>query len=389
MRCWATTTSPTPSWRRWWPTSGTSPRSRCSTRRPRPSTTTSPRSSPAPAPGCAAAPTPATDPARSRCSSSGCTTGATPPPSPSCRRRSPSGRRRPCRGAPSRCSTPPTSPTACPTGLGVPRGLRVDEHDDETAVVWIEAVERDPAPWTYDDSVRAARLLGRLSGSPRVAAARRRSTRSRGTSTASCQGRLAHTVLPGLHDDATWRHPAVAEHFGDLRDGPDGRRRPPRRPRPTSSPRACTGPRTATPAPTTSCAARATRASRSSTSASGARSRSASTSPSSSSVTSRSGARTPTTCPSAPTACVEAYAAGLADEGLEVPAGAGAARPRGEPDALQRPAQPAARECSRRRRPGRPAASTTTSVPARPLGAAARRIARYALDVLARTEPTA
>ena len=26
-------------------------------------------------------------------------------------------------------------------------------------------------------------------------------------------------MLPGLHDEATWRHPAVAEHFGGLRDG--------------------------------------------------------------------------------------------------------------------------------------------------------------------------
>jgi hypothetical protein len=30
-------------------------------------------------------------------------------------------------------------------------------------------------------------------------------------------GRLAYTVLPGLHDDATWQHPAVAEHFAGLR----------------------------------------------------------------------------------------------------------------------------------------------------------------------------
>ncbi|PKH44372.1 hypothetical protein CXG46_02195 [Nocardioides alpinus] len=105
-----------------------------------------------------------------------------------------------------------------PEGLGVPRGLRVDEHDDETAVVWIEAVECDPAPWTYDDSVRAARLLGRLSASPQVAPLADIDPQPWHIDS-FVKGRLAFTVLPGLHDDATWRQPTVAEHFGDLRDG--------------------------------------------------------------------------------------------------------------------------------------------------------------------------
>lgn len=105
-----------------------------------------------------------------------------------------------------------------PEGLGVPRGLRVVEHDDETAVVWIEAVESDPAPWTYNDSVRAARLLGRLSGSQQVAPLADIDPQPWHIDS-FVTGRLAFTVLPGLHDDATWRHPAVAEHFGHLRDG--------------------------------------------------------------------------------------------------------------------------------------------------------------------------
>lgn len=105
-----------------------------------------------------------------------------------------------------------------PEGLTVPRCLRVEEHEDETAVVWIEAVDSAQAQWTYDDSVRAARLLGRLSGSPRVAALADIDPQSWHIDH-FVTGRLAFTVLPGLHDDTTWRHPAVAEHFGDLRDG--------------------------------------------------------------------------------------------------------------------------------------------------------------------------
>ena len=104
-----------------------------------------------------------------------------------------------------------------PDGLTMPRGLRVEEHDDDTAVVWIEAVDHDPAPWTCDDSIRAARLLGRLAGSPRVAPLAAIDPQPWHIDS-FVVGRLAHTVLPGLHDDATWRHPAVAEHFGDLRD---------------------------------------------------------------------------------------------------------------------------------------------------------------------------
>lgn len=105
-----------------------------------------------------------------------------------------------------------------PEGLTVPRALRVEVRDDETAVVWIEAVDSTAIPWTYDDSVRAARLLGRLSGSPHVAALADIDPQPWHIDS-FVTGRLAFTVLPGLHDDATWRHPAVAEHFGDLREG--------------------------------------------------------------------------------------------------------------------------------------------------------------------------
>lgn len=103
-----------------------------------------------------------------------------------------------------------------PEGLTVPRALRVDDRPDDTAVLWLEAVAHDPTPWDADTYVRAAHLLGRLSASEQVAE----------LATIDPQpwhirsfvvGRLGHTVLPVLADEAVWRHPAVAEHFGPLR----------------------------------------------------------------------------------------------------------------------------------------------------------------------------
>lgn len=105
-----------------------------------------------------------------------------------------------------------------PEGLAMPRGLRVEESEDETAVLWLEAVDSDPVPWEPEDSVRAARLLGRLSGSARVAPLAAIDPQPWHID-AFVAGRLAFTVLPGLHDEATWAHPTVADHFGGLREG--------------------------------------------------------------------------------------------------------------------------------------------------------------------------
>lgn len=105
-----------------------------------------------------------------------------------------------------------------PEGLTMPRGLRVEERPDDTAVIWMEAVAAEPVAWDAGDSVRAARLLGRLSASRAVAELAGIDPQPWHVES-FVAGRLAYTVLPGLHDDATWRHPAVAAHFGDLRDG--------------------------------------------------------------------------------------------------------------------------------------------------------------------------
>jgi hypothetical protein len=103
-----------------------------------------------------------------------------------------------------------------PDGLTMPRAVRVDERPDETAVIWMEAVEAGPEPWDLETYVEAAGLLGRMSGSARVA------------ELADIdplpwhiqyfiQGRIGHTVLTGLFDDATWEHELVAPYFSDLR----------------------------------------------------------------------------------------------------------------------------------------------------------------------------
>jgi hypothetical protein len=165
-----------------------------------------------------------------------------------------------------------------PDGLDMPRGLRVEEHPDETAVVWIEAVEADPVAWSLEDSARAARLLGRLSASPAVAPLAGIDPQPWHIDM-FVAGRIGYTVLPGLHDDATWAHPCVAEHFGALRSDLEATARH------------------------LDVLAREFAASRhlaSSTSVSGVPSRSASTCRSSSWATSRSAGRTSATCPSGP-----------------------------------------------------------------------------------------
>jgi hypothetical protein len=103
-----------------------------------------------------------------------------------------------------------------PAGLTMPRALHIDDRSDETAVLWLEAVDHDDEPWDRTTYVEAARLLGRLAGSARVGDLADLDPQEWRIHY-FIEGRIAHTVLPGLFDDATWRHPLVAPHFGDLR----------------------------------------------------------------------------------------------------------------------------------------------------------------------------
>lgn len=189
-----------------------------------------------------------------------------------------------------------------PEGLTMARGLRVDEREEQTAALWIEAVDCDPLAWTHDDTVRAARALGRLSGSPRVAPLAAIDPPPWHIEN-FVAGRLAHTVLPGLYDDATWWRPAVAERFAGLRGPLEAVARLTRRCVPQQPPAPRGRPRL-----------HPDRLRLLAPAAGGLR-----PSPSSWSATSRSAGRTRPTCPSAPLPAWEAYAPGLADEGLEVP----------------------------------------------------------------------
>jgi Phosphotransferase enzyme family len=100
-----------------------------------------------------------------------------------------------------------------PEGLRMPRAYGVQDIDDESYALWLEAVPAAAVEWTPDRSARAAYLLGRLAASPAVAPlARVGDFPFRFNDYLS--GRLAMQVLPILRSDV-WDHPAVAAAFDD------------------------------------------------------------------------------------------------------------------------------------------------------------------------------
>ena len=105
-----------------------------------------------------------------------------------------------------------------PHGLAMPRALGVFDLDDKSAAVWLEKVTVVAATWDDARHARAAYLLGRLSGSPRVAEL---ATVGQHPFTMADYvfGRLNTQVVPILHDDGVWQHPLVAATFSaELRD---------------------------------------------------------------------------------------------------------------------------------------------------------------------------
>jgi hypothetical protein len=105
-----------------------------------------------------------------------------------------------------------------PDGLAMPRELGVFDLDEKSASVWLEMVPVVEREWDEARYVRAAYLLGRLAGSPRVAELATVGEHSF-TMADYAFGRLQTQVIPMLRDDEIWQHPLVAATFGDeLRD---------------------------------------------------------------------------------------------------------------------------------------------------------------------------
>ena len=101
-------------------------------------------------------------------------------------------------------------PTLLPSGLRTPIVYGVDQLGDDRLVIWMEDVATRADEWRDDDYATAARAFGRLAGRfpergiPHDIPATRRDFRG------YAAGRLGHEVLPLLRDDQTWLHPRLA-----------------------------------------------------------------------------------------------------------------------------------------------------------------------------------
>jgi len=107
-----------------------------------------------------------------------------------------------------------------PAGFTMPTAYAVQELDELSAAIWLEAVEVEPEPvtWDADRFSQAAHLLGRLAASPLVAPLGVLGEVP-DVPRMYYYGRLSGYVIPALRDDACWQHPVVAAGFDDrLRD---------------------------------------------------------------------------------------------------------------------------------------------------------------------------
>jgi len=101
-----------------------------------------------------------------------------------------------------------------PAGLGMPRALGVFDLDEKSASVWLEEVEVRDVRWDLPRFEQAAGLLGRLAGSPAVAAYARVGETDWSLDT-YLYGRLMNQVLPMLRTEPLWQHPLIAGAFDD------------------------------------------------------------------------------------------------------------------------------------------------------------------------------
>jgi hypothetical protein len=106
-----------------------------------------------------------------------------------------------------------------PSGLAIPQALGVFDLDELSAAIWLEEVPSLPVTWSLDRYRSAAHLLGRMAGSPALAA-----TDVMGRTAWDVRdylaGRLSFQILPMLLSHEIWRHPLVAAAFDSaLHDG--------------------------------------------------------------------------------------------------------------------------------------------------------------------------
>jgi hypothetical protein len=103
-----------------------------------------------------------------------------------------------------------------PPGLTMPRAYAVVDLDVESTALWLEDVPAVPAHWDRAALTRAAHLLGRLAASPRIRPLATVADPDGGrTLRTYAEGRIAHGVVPALHDPGLWRHPLVAPAFDE------------------------------------------------------------------------------------------------------------------------------------------------------------------------------
>lgn len=102
--------------------------------------------------------------------------------------------------------------TVLPPDLAMPRCHAVQPVDDDSAVVWLEAVSHRDRGWNDADLVRVARVLGRLAGSAAVAAVADRVGHPYGPRQARAywEGRLSMQFGTAYRDPACWEHPVLA-----------------------------------------------------------------------------------------------------------------------------------------------------------------------------------
>lgn len=110
---------------------------------------------------------------------------------------------------------------AMPRGLRLPRLYRVDDSGDRRLAMWLEDVRIAPdAVWDLPRFRRAATLLGRLNAVTTV-----RDLLPAGASRVpgevlrmATRGFVQSLAIPALLDDAVWRHPLIAGMDPALRD---------------------------------------------------------------------------------------------------------------------------------------------------------------------------